>query len=188
MAVDHNEQRLNDVMPIVTSGLIGDSTNEKFLKQLDVEKYDVCIVAIGNDFQGSLETTYLLKQLGAKKVVSRAERDGQAELLKRSGADEVVYPEKQFASWTAIRYSADHILEYIELDENCVIFEVTVPKDWLGKTILELDVRKKYGINIIGIRENLKLNTLVTPGIILTESKTLLVLGEYDELKKCFKL
>ena len=188
MAVDCNEQRLNDIMPIVTSGLIGDSTNEKFLKRLDVEKYDVCIVTIGQDFQSSLETAYQLKQLGAKKVVSRAERDGQAELLRRSGADEVVYPEKQLASWLAIRYSADHILDYIELDDNCSIFEVTVPEKWLGKSILEVDVRKKYNVSIIAIRENGKLNAAVTPGIILTEGKTLLVLGSYNDLKKCFKI
>ena len=188
MAVDHDEKRVNDIMPFVTSALIGDSTNEKFLKQLDVEQYDVCIVTIGEDFQSSLETTYLLKQLGAKKVVSRAERDGQAELLKRSGADEVVYPEKQLASWVAIRYSADHILDYIELDDNCSIFEVTVPKAWLGKSILELDVRRKYNVNIIAVREGGKLNASVTPGIILTESKTLFVMGEYKDLQKCFNL
>ena len=188
MAVDHDEKRVNDIMPFVTSALIGDSTNEKFLKQLDVEQYDVCIVTIGEDFQSSLETTYLLKQLGAKKVVSRAERDGQAELLKRSGADEVVYPEKQLASWVAIRYSADHILDYIELDDNCSIFEVTVPKAWLGKSILEVDVRRKYNVNIIAVREGGKLNASVTPGLILTESKTLLVLGEYKALQKCFDL
>ena len=186
MAVDHDEKRVNDIMPFVTSALIGDSTNEKFLKRLDVEQYDVCIVTIGQDFQSSLETTYQLKQLGAKKVVSRAERDGQAELLKRSGADEVVYPEKQLASWVAIRYSADHILDYIELDNDCSIFEVTVPKAWLGKSILEIDVRRKYNVNIIAVREGGKLNASVTPGIILTESKTLLVLGEYKDLQKCF--
>lgn len=188
MAVDCNEQRVNDIMPYVTSALIGNSTNEKFLRTLDVASYDVCIVTIGQDFQSSLETTYLLKELGAKTVVSRAERDGQAELLKRSGADEVVYPEKQLASWIAIRYSADHILDYIELDENCSIFEVTVPKPWLGKSILEVDVRKKYNVNIIGVREGGKLNVSVTPGIILTENKTLLVLGEYKDLQKCFNL
>ena len=188
MAVDINETCINDVMPIVTSALIGDSTNEKFLRQLDVKQYDVCIVTIGQDFQSSLETTYLLKELGAKMVVSRTERDGQAKFLLRNGADEIIYPEKQLASWLAIRYSADHILDYIELDDDCSIFEVTVPKAWIGKSILEVDVRKKYNINIIGIRENGKLNATVTPGTILTESKTLLVLGQYKALQKCFNL
>ena len=103
MAVDHDEEKVNEIMPIVTNGLIGDSTNELFLRSLGVDNYDVCIVTIGGDFQSSLETTCLLKELGAQKVVSRAERDGQAKFLLRNGADEIVYPEKQLASWMAIR-------------------------------------------------------------------------------------
>lgn len=188
MAVDHNEERINDVMSIVTNGQIGDSTNENFLRSLGVDNYDVCIVTIGGDFQSSLETTYLLKELGAKKVVSRAERDGQAKFLLRNGADEIVYPEKQLASWMAIRYSADHILDYIELDGEHAIFEVTIPKPWLGKSIGQIDIRKKYNINIMAVKKNGKMNVSVTPDMILTEDATLLVLGEYKALQKCFNL
>ena len=188
MAVDHDEEKVNDIMPIVTNGQIGDSTNETFLKSLGVDNYDVCIVTIGGDFQSSLETTSLLKELGAKKVVSRAERDGQAKFLLRNGADEIVYPEKQLASWMAIRYSADHILDYIELNETCSIFEVSVPKSWIGKSIIEIDIRKKYNINIIAIKENGKINATVMPNTILTENKTLFVLGEYKALQKCFNI
>ncbi len=188
MAIDHDEERIDKIMPYVTSAQIGNSTNEDFLKTLGISDYDICIVAISNDFQSSLETTCLLKELGAKKVVSRAERDGQAKFLLRNGADEIVYPEKQLASWMGIRYSADHILDYIELDGACSIFEVTVPNDWLGKSILKIDIRKKYNINIIAIKENGKLNLSITPDIVLSENKTLLVLGEYKALKKCFNL
>ena len=188
MAVDHNEERINDVMSIVTNGQIGDSTNENFLRSLGVDNYDVCIVTIGGDFQSSLETTYLLKELGAKKVVSRAERDGQAKFLLRNGADEIVYPEKQLASWMAIRYSADHILDYIELDGEHAIFEVTIPKPWLGKSIGQIDIRKKYNINIMAVKKNGKMNVSVTPDMDLTEDATLLVLGEYKALQKCFNL
>jgi trk system potassium uptake protein TrkA len=188
MAVDHDEEKVNDIMPFVTNGQIGDSTNEAFLQSLGIDNYDVCIVTIGGDFQGSLETTCLLKELGAKKVVSRAERDGQAKFLLRNGADEIVYPEKQLASWMAIRYSSDHILDYIELGESCSIFEVSVPKSWIGKSILQIDIRKKFNINIIAIKENEKINGTVTPDIILTENKTLLVLGEYKDLQKCFHI
>lgn len=188
MAVDHDEEKVNDIMPFVTNGQIGDSTNEAFLQSLGIDSYDVCIVTIGGDFQGSLETTCLLKELGAKKVVSRAERDGQAKFLLRNGADEIVYPEKQLASWMAIRYSSDHILDYIELGESCSIFEVSVPKSWIGKSILQIDIRKKFNINIIAIKENGKINGSVTPDIILTENKTLLVLGEYKDLQKCFHI
>ena len=188
MGVDHNEDRVNDAMDIVTNAQIGDSTNEEFLSTLGIDNYDVCIVAIGGNFQSSLETTYSLKELGAKMVVSRAERDGQAKFLLRNGADEVVYPEKQVAKWAAIRYSSDYILDYIELDETHSIFEVAIPKSWVGKTVLELDVRRKYNINIIGVKQNGKTNLAVTPDTLLSEDKTLLVIGEDKALQKCFHI
>lgn len=106
MAVDSREERIIEVLPYVTDAQIGDSTNQDFLKSLGVGNFDVCIVTIGGDFQSSLETTSLLKELGAKKVVSRAEQDVQAKFLLRNGADEVVYPEKQIARWAAIRYTS----------------------------------------------------------------------------------
>lgn len=188
MGVDHDEERVNDAMEVLTNAQIGDSTNEAFLRTLGIDNYDVCIVAIGNDFQSSLETTCSLKELGAKVVVSRAERDGQAKFLLRNGADEVVYPEKQVAKWAAIRYSCDHILDYIELDETHSIFEVPVPKLWIGLSIGQLDIRKKYGINIMGIKENGKMSVSITPDTILREDISLLVLGEYKALSKCFRI
>lgn len=188
MAVDVNEERINQAVPYVTDAQIGNSTNEEFLKSLGINNFDLCIVTISDDFQSSLETTSLLKELGAKKVVSRAERDGQAKFLLRNGADEIVYPEKQLASWMAIKYSADHILDYIEIDNEHAIFEVSVPKDWIGKTIGEIDIRKKYGINILGIKDGKKLNVNVTPSQILSLELSLLVIGDYKKLMKCFKI
>lgn len=188
MAVDKVEERVNDVLPFVTNAQIGDSTNQDFLESLGTRNFDVCIVAIGNDFQSSLETTSLLKELGAKLVVSRASRDVQAKFLLRNGADEVVYPEKQLAKWTAIRYSADHILDYIELDGENAMFEVKIPADWIGKTIGQIDIRKKYNINIIGIRRNEKLDLSVTPETVLSNGETMMVLGRYRDLQKCFRI
>ena len=183
MAVDNNEERVNEILPIVTNAQIGDSTNTEFLKSLGIRNFDVCIVTIGGDFQNSLETTSLLKELGAKLVVSRAERDVQAKFLLRNGADEVVSPEKQVANWAAIRYTADHIRDYIEVDEAHAIFEVEVPEGWVGKSVGELDIRRKYSINIMATKENGKINMAVTP-----ETITLLVLGAYKELQKCFHI
>ena len=141
MAVDNNESRVEAVLPYVRNAQIGDATNEDFIRSLGVRIFDVCIVAIGDIFLSSLETTSLLKELGAKMVVSRAARDVHAKFLLRNGADEVVYPEKQLASWTAIRYSADHIFDYVELDEEHGIFEISIPDAWIGKTVGELDIR-----------------------------------------------
>ena len=188
MAVDHNEDRVNDAMDIVTNAQIGDSTNVEFLRSLGIDNYDVCIVAIGGDFQSSLETTCSLKELGAKMVISRAERDGQAKFLLRNGADEVVYPEKQVAKWAAIRYTSNHILDYIELDESHSIFEVTIPKEWIGMSIGQIDIRKKYNINIIAVKDKGQTNVSVTPDTILTAERTMLVLGEDKALQKCFHI
>ena len=188
MAVDSSEERVSDVLPFVTNAIIGDSTNEAFLSSLGVGNFDVCIVTIGSDFQSSLETTSLLKELGAKMVVSRASRDVHEKFLLRNGADEVVYPEKQLASWTAIRFTSDHILDYIELDGDHAVYEVMVPTNWQGKTVGELDIRRKYNINILGTRHNNKLDLSVTPNTMFTAEHTLMVLGTYKDVQKCFKI
>lgn len=188
MAVDINEEKVNEILPIVTNAQIGDSTNAEFLKSLGIRNYDVCMVTISENFQTSLETTSLLKELGASYVVSMAKRDVQEKFLLRNGADEVVYPEKQVAKWAAIRYSADHLLDYVELDDEYGIFEVEVPLAWIGKTVGQVDIRKKYNINIMAYRQNGKLDASVSPDTLLTDQITLLVLGEYKALQKCFKI
>ena len=188
MAVDKQEQRVDAVLPYVTNAQIGDSMDEDFLRSLGVRNFDVCIVTIGDDFQSSLETTSLLKELGAKMVVSRAARDVHAKFLLRNGADEIVYPEKQLAKWTAIRYSADHIFDYIELGGDFAIFEIEVPRSWQGKTIGQLDIRKKHNINIMATRSNGKLNMNVTPETVLVGEDTMLVLGKSHDIHKCFHI
>ena len=188
MAVDTNEERISDVLPCVTNAQIGDSTNAEFLRSLGIGNFDVCIVTISGNFQNSLETTSLLKELGAKCVVSRAERDVQAKFLLRNGADYIVYPEKQVAKWAAIRYTADHIFDYIEIDEQHAIFEVKVPENWIGKTVGELDIRRKYGINILGIKHSGKTDVSITPDTVLSGETTILALGEYKALQKCFRI
>ena len=188
MAVDKQEDRVEAVLPYVTNGQIGDGTNEDFLRSLGVRNFDVCIVAIGDNFQSSLETTSLLKELGAKMVVSRAARDVHAKFLLRNGADEVVYPEKQLASWTAIRYSADHIFDYVELDEEHGIFEISIPDAWIGKTVGELDIRKKYNVNIMALRCNGVLDMNIASETLLGDDQTMLVLGNIKNIQKQFHI
>lgn len=188
MAVDRDEDKIDAILPYVTNAQIGDSTSMDYLRTLGVSEFDVCIVTIGSEFQNSLETTSNLKELGAKLVVSRAERDVQAKFLLRNGADEVLYPEKQLAKWAAIRYASNHVLDYIELDENHAMFEVKVPKEWWSLSVGELDIRKKYNVNIMAIKKNGKMNMAITPDTILTEDISMLVLGEYRALQKCFHI
>ena len=188
MAVDTNEERISDVLPYVTNAQIGDSTNAEFLRSLGIGNFDVCIVTISGNFQNSLETTSLLKEQGAKCVVSRAERDVQAKFLLRNGADYVTYPEKQLAKWSATRYTANHLFGYIELDDRHAIVEVAVPERWVGQTVGELNIRRKYGINLLGLKKDGKTDVSVTPDTHLTKDVTILALGEYQTLKKCFAL
>ncbi len=188
MAVDRNEERVNAVLPFVTNAQVGDSTNEEFLSSLGIRNFDACIVTIGDDFQSSLETASLLKELGAKKVIARASRGVQEKFLLRNGADEVVYPEKQLAAWTAICCTSEHILDYIELDEEYSILELSIPSSWNGKTVVQLDIRKKYGINILGVRENGKLNMNITPNTVLGKGVSILVLGQEKSIHKCFHI
>lgn len=188
MAVDRREGRVDAVLPFVTNAQIGDSTNPDFLRSLGIGNFDFCIVAIGDDFQSSLETTSLLKELGAKLVVSRAASDVHAKFLSRNGADDVIYPERQLANWTAIRYSADHILDYIELDQEHSIVEVRVPAEWENKTVAELDVRKRYSLNIMALKEEGTLNMAIAPETVVTADQTMLVLGTTKQLQKVFHI
>ena len=166
MAVDKEERRVEAALPYVTNAQIGDATNEAFLSSLGVSNFDVCIVAIGDNFQSSLEATSLLKELGAKMVVSRAARDVHAKFL----------------------LSADHILDYIELDDEHAIFEVTIPEEWVGKTVGQLDIRKKYKINIMALKEDGQMDLGITPGTLLSDDATMLVLGNIRDIERCFKL
>ena len=173
----------------MTSAQIGDSTNEEFLASLGVRNFDVCIVAIGDNFQSSLETASLLKEAGAKKVVARAARDIQAKFLLRNGADEVVYPERQIAVWTAIRYSSDNISDYIALGDDHAIFEIQVPDNWVGKTIGQLDVRKRHHVSILAIKQKGHFAmTVITPETCLPANSTMLVLGTNQNVQKCFHI
>ena len=188
MAVDKSEERVNEVLPLVTDAQIGDATCETFLRSLGVDNYDVCFVAIGEDFQSSLETTSLLKELGAKKVVSRASREVHKKFLLRNGADEVVYPEGQLAAWTAIRHTTDHVLDYIALDSEYAIYEISVPAEWVGKTVGGLDIRKKYNLNLLAVRDNGNPSMAVTSETLLQEKQTMLVLGKWKDIQKCFRI
>ena len=184
MAVDRDEERVNECMPFVTNAQIGDSTRVDFLRSLGVSNYDVCYVTISGNFQNSLETTSLLKELGAKYVVSRAERDVQAKFLLRNGADDVVYPERETASWAAVRYSSDHIFDYIQLTPDHAIYETAVPPAWVGKTIGQLGVRQRHNINILAAKRGEELIPIPGGDYCFREGETMLVLGADRDVQK----
>lgn len=188
MAIDSSEERVNEVLPFVTTAQIGDSTNEQFIASLGVRNFDLCVVAIGDDFQSSLETTALLKEYGAPFVLSRAARDVHAKFLLRNGADDVIYPEKQMALWSGVRYSSDNVFDYIELTPEHAIYETQVPEPWVGKTIVQLAVRQKYHISILAIKRSGRLEPLPGPDHTFQRDETLLALGSNRDMQKFLHL
>ena len=188
MAVDINEERVNRILPFVTNAQIGDSTDASFLESLGIGNFDICFVTIGGSFQNSLETTSLLKELGANLVISRAERDVQEKFLLRNGADRVVYPEKKVAKWASIRYADDHILDYMEVDASHAIFEVAIPDEWIGRSVGELDIRRRYNINILAVKKEREVSVTISVDTVLEADSTLLVLGDYKAIQKFFHI
>ncbi len=188
MAVDIFEDRVADSLEIASNAIIGDATSKPFLETLGIKDYDLCIVTIGDDFQCSLEATSLLKEMGARKVISRASNDVQKKFLLRNGADYVVYPEEQVANWVAIRYSSDSIFDYLSLEDGYSIAEIDVPIKWTGRTIGELDVRNKHKINIMALKRNNRMMMDITTNTQLSGMDRALVLGKYEDIQKCLKI
>ena len=188
LAVDTSEERLEPVMNMVTSSLIGDATNENFVKSLGVASFDVCFVAIGDNFQASLEATSLLKECGAKYVVARASRSVQQKFLLRNGADSVVFPERQLAEWSAIRYCSATVVDYLEYPGDFSIFEVKVPTAWIGKSLVDLGIRNKLHLNVLSIKRNNEPILEFPADFVFENGDTVTVFGADKDLKKHLNL
>lgn len=184
LAIDISEERIDAALPYVTSAQIGDCTNEQFISSLGVRNFDLCVVAIGDNFQNSLETTSLLKDLGAKFVLSRANRDIHAKFLLRNGADSIVYPEKEMAVRSAVKYSSDHIFDYIELTPEHSIYEIPVPDGWQGRTIVEIGVRNKYHITILAVKLGSDLRPLPGADYRFQGNEALVILGANKDIQR----
>ena len=187
LAVDTDEDRVNAVLPFVTDAQIGDATNEMFVESLGVANFDICVVAIGDNFQSSLETTSLLKDMGARFVLSRASRDEHAKFLLRNGADEVVYTEKETAERLAVKYGNDSVFDYIEINEDYSIYEIGVPASWVGKSILDKKVRTKYNISILATKRGKEIYPLPHPDHVFSETESLMILGRNEDVKRLIK-
>lgn len=188
MAVDSSEERITPVLEMVTSSLIGDATDVNFIRSLGVENFDVCFVAIGDNFQSSLEATALLKDNGAKYIVARASRSVQKRFLLAMGADSVVFPEKQLAEWSAVRYCSADIVDYLDYPGDFSIFEVNVPKEWIGKNLVDLGIRSKLHLNVLSIKRDNKAILEFPADFIFAEGDTVTVFGADKDLKKAFNI
>jgi len=189
LVIDKDEAKIDKVLDYVTSSLIGDSTDPDFMETIGVNNFDICAVAIGDNFQNSLETTSLLKELGAKFVISRASRDVHEKFLLRNGADEVIYPEKKMAEWTAIRYSSTNVKDYIPVPGDYSIFEVEIPDSWVGKSIIDLKIRQSMHLNILAVKNGSDdFNLEYDPSSPFKKGQTIVVIGSDNDLRKHLKL
>lgn len=184
LAIDTDESRLQKVDQYVSKTIIGDSSDLDFLRTIGINTFDECIVTISDSFQASIETVMNLKELGAKTITARASKESQNSLLTKIGADLVIYPERQLAKWTALHCGTDSVYDYMDLDNDYGIFEVNVPKDWDGKSLTELDLRKKYEINIIGIKDANGIRVVIGPKYVLKENEKVIILAKEENINK----
>ncbi|WP_273477636.1 potassium channel family protein [Faecalicoccus acidiformans] len=184
MIVDQNAEIVEKLLPYVTDGKIGDCTDEEVLRSLGVNNFDICFVCTGNSFQSSLEITDQLKTLGAKRVISKADRDIQAKFLLKNGADEVVYPNRDIADKVAVRCSMNNVFDYVELSQGYSIYEIPPLTKWIGKSIKDLDIRQRYKISVISTKEEGSLNMLPGPDHIVSGSEHLVVIGLQKDIDR----
>ena len=183
MVIDNDEEAVNHIAPHVTQAKIGDCMDEEVLRSLDPSSFDFCFVCISDNFQSSLEITSLLKEMGAPMVVSKADKDLHARLLLKIGADEVVFPERDMAARTAMRFSVNGALEYIELAPGYAIFELDVPDHWAGQTLIDLDIRKRWNVNVIGRKEEGAIRP-IDASFVFAADTHILVAGRPDDITR----
>ncbi len=184
MVMDINEEKVRDLIYDVSKAQVGDCSDPKILKGINVPQFDIVFVCIGTNFQSSLEITCLVKEMGAKYVVSKANRDVHAKFLLRNGADDVIYPDRDTAERASKKYSANHVLDYVALDDNYSIYEINPPQEWVGKTICENNVRQNYNINIITLKADGGSRILPSPDHCIKEDDVLMVMGENADVEK----
>lgn len=188
MGIDINEDRADNAVDIIQNILIDDARDEKFMKTLGINNFDLAVIAIGDNFQTVLEIAVILKDLNCKFIVARANSEIHKKLLLRNGADHVVFAEKEIAERLAITFGADNIFDFIELTPDVGIYEISVPKIWIGKSIIDLAIRNRYNISIIATKKNNKVKPIPNPEHIFTEDETLIIMGDNEYVEKVTKL
>ena len=184
MVVDENAKLIDELPPIYTDSSIGDCTNEGVIASIGVKDFDLCFVTIGENFESSLIITSLLKKHGAKYVCTKANREIQAEFLYKIGADEVVYPEKEMASRLAVRYNARNVFDFIPLAGEYSIYEIPIARSWENKTVAELQILRKYHINIVAVKREGDIRPLFSADFVFLAGDHIIAVGRESDIKK----
>ena len=184
MVVDCREEIINSLSDVFTDASICDCTNEKVIASLGVDNFDICFVTIGEDFQSSLVITSLLKKHGARKIVAKTNQDIQSELLRTIGADEIVNAEEEIADKLAVRHNAKNIFDFVPLTAEYSIYEIPILPQWVGQSVMEAAVRRKYNINIIAVKNEGTLNPNPGPDYRFSQGDHIIIIGRSDEVFK----
>ena len=182
MVVDKNEAAINPIASKYTNALIANCMNEDSLAAMDIPSFDICVVAIGDDFQSSLEITSLLKDLGAKRIISKATTDIQRKFLMRAGADEVIYPDRDVAEKLAVRINSSSIINFIDIDDKYSIFEISLPEAWAGKKLIEVNPRARYGMNILTVKKGAQVIATLDADFMFEPDDQLVVFGNTETI------
>lgn len=183
LAIDYSEERADSVVGLIPQIMIGDATDERFMKTLDVSEFDLAVVAIGEDFQTALEITVILEDLGCKYIVARATTNVHKKLLLRNGADYVVYAEREVAERLAIRFGSNNIFDYVELTPEIGIYEIEVPQSWKGKSLIDLSIRTKYHVSVMATKKQGKIFPLPHPTHVFEGDESVMVMGTIKDIK-----
>lgn len=190
LAIDRDEEEIQKISDKVTHAVTADATEESVLKSLGVRNFDVGVVAIGSDIQSSIIITLMLKDFGVPYVVAKAQNDLHAKVLYKIGADRVVFPERDMGERVAHNLIATNILEFIELSPEYSIIEFAVPQSWVGKDLRDLNLRARYGVNVVAIRninDDEQINVSPKADNEIKEGDVLIVIGDNEDLRKLEK-
>jgi len=184
LAIDQNEERVNEYSMIASHAVVGDTTDEAVLKSLGIRNFDHVVVAIGDDIQSSILTTLILKELGVGRITAKAQNDYHGKVLRKIGADYVVHPERDMGKRIAHNMASGNIVDYLEISDEHSIVEIAANEKLAGHTIMDLDIRKKYGLNIVAIKRGDSI--IVSPQAVETIylNDVLVVIGNDQEIDR----
>ncbi|MDD3839557.1 MAG: TrkA family potassium uptake protein [Clostridia bacterium] len=184
LAIDKDEELIQDISDSVTHAVQADATDENALKSLGIRNFDVAVITIGSDIQASIMITLLAKELGVKYVITKAQNELHAKVLYKIGVDRVVFPERDMGVRVAHNLVSSNILDYIELDPDFSIIEITAISRWIGKTLEELDMRARYGVNVLAIKQGNDINISPRGDDLIQENDILVVVGSNEDIKR----
>ncbi len=184
MVVDKNEFLIDEISDKVSYAVIADLTNEESIKEIGIENMDVVVVTMGSDLTASIMSVMVAKEVGVPYVIAKAADERMGNILSKMGADKVIYPEEEMGIRTAQTIVSDDFLEYFNIDNNLCLLEMRTRPEWVGKNLIELDLRNKYHINVVAVKFHSKMRSSIDPNRPLEADSKLVVILDKSDLAK----